>query len=356
VATTALARALRDLRVSTWREAELTQAQLAEAFSIENRVGPATISTWESPTSPKTPNPERLRAYARFFATPRSLENGPRLLSEAELTEEELREFRRLKDQLLGLLEDRDDDKRGAPQHALGSAFTFSEGHVVIICPDLPKSAQGPLAQEQDPNFTMLQRYADLDALIELHGHVRAANPTLDVFHRRASRIVADDLSAHVILLGGGAWNAAAQSFQDTLEQVPVKQVSDPESTWDPFAVDSEGTTEMFDATWKDRGGKHTLTEDVGYLARLANPYNSNRTLTICNGIYSRGVVGAVRSLTDATVRARNEQYLTARFPEGEFALLMRVPVVANQTLSPDLQNPRTRRFEWSPEDEDGST
>ena len=58
---------------------------------------------------------------------------------------------------------------------------------------------------------------------------------------------------------------------------------------------------------------------------------------------------GAVRCLTDASVREENERYLAERFPDGEFAMLLRVPVVTNETLSPDLQDPDSRLFEWSP-------
>jgi hypothetical protein len=46
-------------------------------------------------------------------------------------------------------------------------------------------------------------------------------------------------------------------------------------------------------------------------------------------------------------VRDANERYLAHRFPGGWFAILVRVPVVANETLSPDLQNPATRLYEW---------
>ena len=49
----------------------------------------------------------------------------------------------------------------------------------------------------------------DLDALIELHGHIRAENsPDFGVFHKLASEVRADDLSGHVVLLGGIGWNS----------------------------------------------------------------------------------------------------------------------------------------------------
>ena len=55
--------------------------------------------------------------------------------------------------------------------------------------------------------------------------------------------------------------------------------------------------------------------EDVGLLVRLPNPLNSTRTITMCNGIHSRGVLGAVRTLTDARLRESNEQYIAQNFP-----------------------------------------
>jgi hypothetical protein len=60
--------------------------------------------------------------------------------------------------------------------------------------------------------------------------------------------------------------------------------------------------------------------EDVGLLARMPNPLNSNRTITMCNGIHSRGVLGAVRTLTDARLRESNEQYIARAFRKSSSA------------------------------------
>ena len=105
----------------------------------------------------------------------------------------------------------------------------------------------------------------------------------------------------------------------------------------------------LFYPQYEDLGGGKELTADVGYLARLRNPFKVDRTLTICNGIFSHGVYGAVRCVTDARVREENEKYLADQFGDGEFAVLLRVPVVAKKTLSPDLQNPEGRLHEWAP-------
>jgi hypothetical protein len=62
---------------------------------------------------------------------------------------------------------------------------------VIVICPTAPPDLQGPLADEQDPNFTKMRQYGDLDALIELYGHLRAENPSLDVFTESTTGVMA---------------------------------------------------------------------------------------------------------------------------------------------------------------------
>jgi hypothetical protein len=339
-----LARALRELRESTWPDRVLTQSQLAKALSSEGRVAAATLSSWESRTNPKTPSGTRITAYARFFCTPRSLEGEPHLIPADQLTPDELDRFRELESQLLELFH--------AEGRVARRTFQFDAGPMIVICPDAPPDLQGPLADEQDPNFTQMRKYGDLDALIELYGHLRAENPTLDVFHRLASDVVSDDLSRHVILLGGIGWNEVTRRFQSAISQVPITQVAvDDLEGGDIFRLElaNGAKPKLFYPEYEDLDDGKELISDVGYLARLRNPFKINRTLTICNGIFSRGVFGAVRCLTDANVREENEKYLAERFPDGDFAMLLRVPVVTNETLSPDLQNPEARLYEWAP-------
>jgi transcriptional regulator with XRE-family HTH domain len=339
-----LARALRDLRESEWPE-ELTQAQLAKALSKESRVAPATLSSWESAANPKSPSESRLLAYARFFATRRSLDGEPHLIPEKELEPEERERFHELQERLLGLFH--------AGTERVASTLEFGDGPVVVICPEAPSEARGQLARERDPNFTKLQQYADLDALIEIYGHLRAANPDVDIFHRLPSDVVADDLSTHVILLGGIGWNHVTRRFLAATGQVPITQVDNKDyPSGEIFTVTGpDGSTQSFSPEWDDLGGGKELVADVAFLARLRNPFRVNRTLTICNGVHSRGVLGAVRCLTDARVREPNEKYLAQRFPEGQFAVLLRVPVMTEETMSPDLENPEARLYEWPPTD-----
>jgi hypothetical protein len=90
------------------------------------------------------------------------------------------------------------------------------------------------------------------------------------------------------------------------------------------------------------------LTKDVGLFARVPNPLNASRTLTICNGIHSRGVYGAVRSLTDAELRDGNERYISENFGDAaSFGILMSVQVIKNQAMTPDFNSPDMVLYKW---------
>jgi transcriptional regulator with XRE-family HTH domain len=343
-----LAQRLRDLREGHWPEAGLTQAALAKALSSEERVSPATVSSWENTGSPKLPPRSRLTAYARFFATRRSVETDPpRLLSLAELNGGEQDACATLEAELFALR-----DAAGKPavrdETAVTRSWKFSDvGPVTLICAELPEREAGPLANPTDPNHTELLSYADLDALVELHGHIRAENSAMDVFFKLSSRVDPDDLSGHLVLLGGIGWNDITQRLSQMIH-LPVQQIEDPEvKTGEIFVLERDGRKERFLPRWEDKNG--TLIEDVGLIVRRPNPFNSSRSLTICNGIHSRGVLGAVRSLTDARLRDWNEEYLANNFADqSNYAILMRVSVMAGKTMTPDFRNPDCILYQWS--------
>ncbi|MEU8225928.1 helix-turn-helix domain-containing protein [Kribbella sp. NPDC048915] len=361
-----LARRLRDLRET----AGLTQKDVSQALSAEVRVAVATISSWESQSNPKLPPEEKLRAYALFFAMSPPLERMPR---EQDLSPAERERFTSLHRELVMLRDDVRHQQTGTPS-ASSYTFDFESGRITLICPEVPEVGRSPLADENNPNHTRLYRYADLDALIEMWGHVRASNPELRVRHRLPSEVTADHLSGHLILIGGIAWNRVTSRLLRVLDNLPIRQMSVPDladgeifrsrdgreyrPVWEerknsdeeaPTAEELE--TEQAQDAWKG-GTPRELVEDVALFARLPNPFNRSRTITICNGVYSRGVLGSVRMLTDDAVRERNESYLANRFPGGVYGLLTRVPVINGEAVTPDLEIEDNRLFEWSPEDE----
>ena len=343
-----LAGRLRELREQRWPDLRLTQATLARALGQNEPLAPATVSTWESQVAPKMPPPERLRAYARFFATRRSIQDEvPRLLPADSFSDEELAACKVLEEELLALRE-----KAGKPgfraEARVRRSWHFSDpGPVTIVCAQLPAEQAGSLADPVLPDFTDLQSFADLDALIELYGHLRAENPATDVFFRASTRVVPDDLSGHVVLLGRIAWNEITEILSE-MTMMPIRQVSDP--ALDPgeiFVVSIGGEERSFLPKWRD-SARTCLKEDIGLLARAPNPLNSNRTLTICNGVHGRGVLGAARSLTDARLRNSNENYLAEHIKNpSQFALLTRVPVIEGRTMTPDFNSPGCVLYCW---------
>ena len=341
-----LAQRLRQLRESRSR---LTQVKLALAFSADEKLASATVSSWESLTSPKPPPRHRILAYARFFCTPRSTEGEPTLFPLEKLTSDEKRTYEELRTELLRLRSVVGGESAEEEQTFHRSWHFPDSSLVTIICAQLPDDQTGPFGKPSNPNYTELQAYADTDALIELFGHIRAENPTAEVHFRTPPDIVNDDLTGHLVLLGGVVWNEITERLSE-MAKLPVTQVTDAQlDSGDIFVAEVGGKQRQFWPKWvgTDVG---VLAEDVGLLARVPNPLNSSRTLTICNGIHSRGVVGAVRTLTDAQLRDGNERYIATKLRSAEsFAILMSVQIINNKALTPDFNGPNVVLYQWVP-------
>jgi hypothetical protein len=326
----------------------LTQAELAAAFSKEGKLASVTVSSWESLKSPKLPPVDRLRAYARYFAAPRSIEGQPKLLPFNELTQDEKKECEKLETELLRLRSAASGESPGE-QSTFNRSWLFRDGaRVTFVCAQLPDNVIGPFGDPENPNYTKLQTYADVDSLVELFGHIRAENPSASVHFRTPPDVAPDDLAGHLILLGGVVWNGVTGRLSE-MARLPVRQVKDPPlESGEIFVADVEGKECPFWPEWTDESRK-VLRADVGLLVRVPNPLNASRTLTICNGIHSRGVYGAVRSLTDAELRDGNERYISENFGDAEsFGILMSVQVIKNQTMTPDFNSRNVVLYKWA--------
>jgi hypothetical protein len=341
-----LAQRLRSLRRERWPEIRVTQAALAEALGSEADLAAVTVSSWESRHAPKLPPRDRVLAYARFFATRRSVEEEPyRLFPLNSLTEQETVTYEELARELIAL---HNAARKPFPDEAISVRRSWhfpDSGPATLICAQLPQEERGSFANPANPNYTELLSYADLDALFELHGHIRAENPTMDVFYRAAAAVAPDDLTGHVILLGGIVWSRVTKRLS-RMTNLPVRQEPDPSlDSGEIFVVSHDDSDRRFFPSWDE---DENLDEDVGLLARVPNPMNSSRTLSICNGIHSRGVMGAVRSLTDARLRESNEGYIAEKFGTAEsFLILTRVQVIEGVTMTPDFKEPDTVLYRW---------
>jgi len=236
----------------------------------------------------------------------------------------------------------------------IGGSLTAEPWHfddedvITIVCGQISQQMmkQIPYADIDKPDYIELLTYSELDSLFELHGHLRAANPANQVNLRIAQRLASDDLSSHLATLGGIDWNTLTRSMLEELA-LPVRQVADWETAdGQYFEAEDDGTTNQYRPVLDDQT---TLREDVALFARAVNPYNRERTVTICCGMYGRGTYGAVRALTDARFRDRNADYLRSRFGDGDtYCILTRVPVVNGVTVTPDWTTDEYRLFEWA--------
>jgi hypothetical protein len=323
-----LASRLRELRERAF--IRLTQSQLGQAFDPEDPLSPATISMWENPASGRLPPASRLEAYALLFCTPRSFEGGVHMLSVRELTREELDRREELRRELLALRD------RAESHH-------FPDGsRITLVCNRLPPEL---LPAHADPGYLNYVRFAglgDLDSLIDVYGAIRAYNPTSRVVITAAEDLRQRDVANHLVLIGGKAWNTVTPWFS-RIFPVPIES-EDPGVRGAIVVHDPDGAEREFTYTLIDG----ELVEDIGFFARGVNPAAPLRTLTIIGGITTRGVHGAARCFIDPEMRGRNEDYLYPRFPEGStYCIVMRVPVVNRDPLTPDLSIAENRLFEW---------
>jgi transcriptional regulator with XRE-family HTH domain len=349
-----LARRLRSLRADGLAGQQLTQDDLAQAMGVSV----PTISSWESKSNPKAPPGHRLGAYASFFATERSVVQAPfRVLPISQLTSEERTRREQLLQELTSLRSEALGDHKPEPI-GVPAVDPYARSHwrfppdedITIVCSALPQSYREsmPYTDPDAPDYVDLYRFADLPALFELFGHLRAANPVSDVHVRTPDEVKADDYTSHLVLLGGVDWNQITKEFLRVLD-VPVRQLAR-ESDDEPggFQVGESDDRRLFAPVLRKVGDDEILVEDVAHFFRSPSPLNEERTVTICNGNYGRGTLGAVRALTDKRFRNRNERYLRTRFAgQDTFSILSRVKVFLGEAVTPDWSSAEDLLHEW---------
>ncbi len=339
-----LAERLRDLR----EQERLTQKQLARLLGGSGPLSIATISLWEKPGSDRLPPAQRLAAYARLFCTSRSFDGDrPRLLSSGELSEQERERESELYDELIALRERAQSTNVSAAAKDQRSAiWHFPDPIAVsIVCSDAVEPP--PYAQPANLNYSRYARYADLDALIEVFGQVKADNPARMIRILPSGRLIQDFALNHLIIIGGAASDAASLFAQDIPLPIPEK-IPGTDPVTHLFKCSVEDETREFRSSRNDEGA---LIQDVGLIARGPHPIIPGGTVTLLSGITSRGVHGAALCFIDSHVRDTNERYLENVFGNVEsFCILMNIPVQNDVALPPNLWRENTRLYEWSAE------
>ncbi|HEV7657947.1 MAG TPA: helix-turn-helix domain-containing protein [Mycobacteriales bacterium] len=321
-----------------------TQKDVADAL----KVGETSISQYESGRS-AVPD-ARLRDFATFVVLSESGHTGG-LVPDGQLTELQ----RTTRAEMLSRLREARRPSTGQPRPEPAGAeeppaadlWTFDPGEPITIVVGQLQNMTHPYANTRDPNYTEVMAHADMDALIELYGHLRMRNPDNDEirFVRSDRFIEADQMSSHVVVIGGPGLNPTLEQIFDRTD-LPVSQEEHADvKDGEVFYVQNE-EPELPIFTGR---GTLRLTSDVCLFARLTNPFNTARTLTWCSGVYTRGTLGSVRLLTDIALRDENSSYLAHRFTDAkQFAIMVKVPVVSGRALTPDLYNEEARLYEWS--------
>ncbi len=343
---TALAARLRALRLGGWPGRKLTQLQLGRALDVSVPL----ISSWEKDTLPPD---HRLDAYARLFAAKRSTPDGkPLLLKADQLNDAESAAFLELRRELFALRAD-----AGGPDEPVvipewSSPLQFPPGQAItIVCSELPAKRRAAFgsAHPRDADYIESYKYADLDALIELLPAVVAFNPTSPIAVGTLSELSTDDLTAHLIALGGVDWNAVTAAALTELSDVPVSQLKrETDEDTGGFSVRTPQGRRKLEPKIRREGENVILVEDVAHFLRAPNPYNRQRTLTFFNGMFSRGSYGVVRALTDPKIQERNATYVARRFSGADtYSIVCRVKIVANEVVVPDWTVAELRLHEW---------
>jgi transcriptional regulator with XRE-family HTH domain len=370
-----LAERLRSLRAQAWPGHPVTQRQIAQALQASAPL----VSSWENPNGDAVPPEERLHAYALFFATERSIEGEPAsLLDLTDLTAAEERRRTELLGELIALRNETFAAQRLSDRAR--SFWHFPDGQPIrIISSILPlHEINSQYTSPWHPNHIASLRHADMDALVEAYGQIRAENPDSDVAFLRGDDVTAETLASHVVILGGGdtVWvddprgarpRSEALAYYRRRLDLPVfahsRESGDPEydreyvvTFNDAGAPDYYGSrreefpprflVDSLTGAPRLSGDGHPVLEyDVALIARQPNEMNLTTTVTICSGIFSRGTYGAVRAFTDPQLRVQNEELLATLVDPDRFWLLTYVPVFQGrdglETLTPDL----TRRM-----------
>lgn len=342
-----LAQRLRELRETGLAGQRITQVQLAEAFSSWEQTSGPLISSWEKARKPVTPPASRLDLYATFFATERSVATEPyRVFPASDLTAEE----RLQRDELLSDLTDLRNAAIGFAASVEDSLWKFpSRQDITIICAELPKDKRHNLsyADPGSPDFVRLYRFTDLDALVELFGHIRSVNPTNWINISTPEEAARDLYTAHLVALGGVDWNRVTRDLLRFIK-IPVHQLPrDTDNDIGGFQVDEDDEDRIFRPILQKVGDRIDLVEDVAHFYRGPNPFNQARTVTICNGMFGRGTLGAVRALTDNRFRDRNEEHVRRHLRPSMFSILARVLIVSGEVVTPDWTLSDIRLHDW---------
>src|SRR5208282_5624567 len=187
----------------------------------------------------------------------------------------------------------------------------------------------------------------DLDAVVEVYGQVKADNPAASMIRLLSPHDLLRDFALNYLVVVGGAavYDVAPYFAQD----IPLPKAEPIPGTDTHVFKCSVGDEERKFTSTRDEEG--VLIEDIGLITRGEHPHAPGHTVTMLSGITSRGVHGTALGFINRHVRDENEEYLRDTFGNANaFCVVMRVPVIQNTALPPNLLREDVRLYEWSSE------
>lgn len=328
-----LASQLRALRETAF-DVKLTQDQLAAALGAGKPLSSAAISMWENSEVDKWPSPSRIVQYALIFSTPTSLGPAPHVPDESTLDKPARIRFQALRAELLALREGAEREAkrdRANPGPADGQELWHHDRaeKLFVVAPELPNSERMPYADERNLNYIRLARYGDLDAFFEMFVSLTRMGYT-NLSHRSA-REHGIGTARNLVLIGGPEWNPLTRTFLHLLG-VGVEQR--------PAGADGPGHFTAPDGTAVRPTvlGESHVVEDVALFVRAANPTNPDTDVTICTGVHTYGVLGAVHLFTNPRLAGDNLRAINDRLGQARsFGVLARVKVIDGRVPTPRL-------------------
>lgn len=332
-----LASRLRELRESSF-EVRVTQDQLAAALGESKPLSSAAISTWENGEIDKRPTETRIIQYALVFSTPGSLDPAPHTPTESKLDKTARARFNELREELLELREGAEHEarrERSEPSSLDTNAIWQHDRaeKLFVVAPELPVSKRADFAGRDSPNYVRLARYADLDAFFEMYLALTRMG-----YHNLSHRSAGEGgigSARNLVLIGGPSWNVITRGFMHLL-RLPITQRLEPSGEPDFFTT-SDGTPAR--PTVLGQGtNQEQVVEDVGLFVRATNPNDPDTDVTICSGVFTHGVLGAVRAFTNPHVAVENVEAIRDRLGQiANFAVLFQVNVIGGRVATPRL-------------------
>lgn len=196
-----------------------------------------------------------------------------------------------------------------------------------IVCSEIPPEERPAFASPDDRNYLRYAKFADLDSLVYVRGHLTQAFPSVAVRDFSPSEYF-DTESDALVVIGGPPWNAKYREF---LPQLPFFFEPHELGEDDPLVVPQLDGLSMGPRWTQNR----ELLEDLAIFTRLT--LFQGTSVFLLGGCLTLGVLGAAKCFLQAERGAGNVRYITDLVGSDDFVLVTEASRVGGITDTADL-------------------